>query len=123
MKKIKVIGKILCLSSALPVFVFFTYYIMSSIKLGEFATVESNNNPFYDVFFEGAKLYDFFSLTFSYLILFFIIISCIIVPYFILSIYKPELRLNTKYYFIFILSFILLMTILLSENLFDWLFY
>ena len=48
MKKIKVIGKILCLSSALSVVVFFTYYIMASIKLGEFATVESNNNPFYD---------------------------------------------------------------------------
>ena len=121
MKTLKTIGKILSFLSAIPVIVFFTYYIMASIKLGEFATVESNYNPFYDFIFEGAILYDFFALTFSYLVFYFYT-PLYFIPYIILSIFLPNLRLDRKYYLIWIISIILLIVIYLSDLL-EWFFF
>ncbi|MBX7226226.1 MAG: hypothetical protein K1X55_09355 [Chitinophagales bacterium] len=119
-KIMKIVGKLLSLLSALPVIVFLTYYIMASIKLGEFATVESDYNPFYDVFFKGGTLYDVFTLTFAYLVYY--LTPLYFIPYIILSIFLPKLRLERKYYLIWIISIILLIAIYLS-NLLDWMFY
>ena len=119
-KIIKIVGKSLSLLSALPVIVFFTYYIMASIKLGEFATVESNYNPFYDVFFEGDTLYILFSRTFGYLVYY--LTPLYFIPYIILSIFLPKLRLEWKYYLIWIISIILLIVIYLSDLL-EWFFF
>ncbi|MBX7226225.1 MAG: hypothetical protein K1X55_09350 [Chitinophagales bacterium] len=119
-KIMKIIGKLLSLLSVLPVIVFFTYYIMASIKLGEFATVESDYNPFYDTL-DGVSIYNFFSRTMFYLIDKYPVF-CFFIPYSILSLFNTKLRLNKNYYLIWIVSFILLITIYLSKDLGGWMF-
>ena len=119
MKILKTIGKILSFSSVIPVIVFFTYYIMASIKLGEFATVESDYNPFYDTL-DGESIYYLFSRTFGYLLYY--LTPLYFIPYIILSIFLPNLRLDRKYYLIWIISIILLIVIHLSYLL-EWFIY
>ena len=118
-KIMKIIGKSFSLLSALPVIVFFTYYIMASIKLGEFATVESDYNPFYDTL-DGESIYYLFSRTFGYLLYY--LTPLYFIPYIILSIFLPNLRLDRKYYLIWIISIILLIVIHLSYLL-EWFIY
>ncbi|MBK8673489.1 MAG: hypothetical protein IPN93_11070 [Bacteroidetes bacterium] len=51
MNKIKSLGKLLSFSSTITVIIFFTYYIIASIKLVEFASAKNDYNPFDNSFY------------------------------------------------------------------------
>ncbi|MBK6340652.1 MAG: hypothetical protein IPF63_14040 [Bacteroidetes bacterium] len=115
MNKIKSLGKLLSFSSTITVIIFFTYYIIASIKLGEFASAKNDYNPF-----DNSFLYTTFSTIIDYL--FGYLIFCTFIPYAILSFFIHSLRLNKAYYLNWLICALVLVYLMCSKNFGGWMF-
>jgi hypothetical protein len=123
MGEIRAFGKLVSLSTALFVIVFFTFNIISSIKLDEFASFEIKLCHIYDFPFQIEGFYTFFPKTFLFLILYFILSYCIFNLYLILGIFIHKLRLSKMYYLIWLISFLLIIAISFFKDFSERLFF